>query len=225
VLLIVVTAGSVGGNRLLVPNQAVVRADEPNQVQREKPWKFQVAPTGNNQNAKRWKFQVAFAEADEDKRLKVKFPAVPSEPLPIEFPSEVGVEPLKVLLPPAQLEPLEVILPAQVQKDEPPVKRVFWRLPPSADTNEPLDKAVKRLGLAGQLARINAVDARDLRGQLIRIVKQNIEFEVKRLDAKDEKPMPEALQALEEASQLQKELLAFRVPEERTFRVPEERKP
>jgi RNA polymerase sigma factor (sigma-70 family) len=80
------------------------------------------------------------------------------------------------------------------------------------DSQERLDKVVDRLGLAGKLAKINAVDMRDLRDLAIRIVKQDVECDIKNLhDAKDEKSMCEALQTLVESAQMLKELLSVHV--------------
>jgi RNA polymerase sigma factor (sigma-70 family) len=83
-------------------------------------------------------------------------------------------------------------------------------LPALPDLRLRLEKLADRLGLAGNLAKINAVNARELREVLIRIVKDVIEDAVISLkDAKDEKSMREALKGLEESVQNIKELLSL----------------
>ena len=112
-----------------------------------------------------------------------------------------------VPVPNGQLAPWVPILDG---KDEPPLKNILVPLRPPADTTLPLDRVVKRLGLAGELAKINAVNVRHLREEAIRIVKQRIESQVKELsNTKEERSVREALQRLEESVQMLKELLTF----------------
>ena len=90
-----------------------------------------------------------------------------------------------------------------------PSQELRVRLPQSADTYPPLDKLVQRLGLAGQLAKINAVNGRYTREEAIPLVKQCIQLDANKLkEAKDDKAMREAVQRLEESVQVLKELLS-----------------
>jgi hypothetical protein len=88
--------------------------------------------------------------------------------------------------------------------------KIGLRLPPPDETTLPLDKVADRLGLAGELAKINAVNVRDLRAQLIRIVRDYLERDLRTLyEAKDEKSIREALKGLEESVRNMKDLLSL----------------
>jgi RNA polymerase sigma factor (sigma-70 family) len=97
-------------------------------------------------------------------------------------------------------------------KEKPRVE-IRVRLPPPPDATQQLDKIVERLGLAGQLAKINAVNVRYLREDAIRLIKERIDCDVQNLNrVKDEKSLRQAQQRLEESVKLLKEVLSFDVP-------------
>ena len=155
-------------------------------------------------------------------RLELRLPPVPRQKFKVTLPGqeqkqpEVPIEPLKVRLPPVQRQPFKVILPAHGLEQPPPLQNINVRLPHFADPEVALDKIVERLGLAGKLAKVNAVNQRHLREDAIRILIQFIELDVKDLrDAGDEKSGREILQRLEELVQMLNELLSFAVPAEK----------
>src|SRR5262249_21486059 len=123
-------------------------------------------------------------------------------------------ERLKFRLPPVQREPFLLTLPAQGPEPRPQTIKV--RLPHSADSDVPLDKIVDRLGLAGALAKVNAVSERHLLEEAIRMRKQFSTGDAKNLAySKDEKAGKEALRHLEESVRILRELQAFTVQAEK----------
>ena len=157
-------------NLLSFPGVPTEKQSKDKTPEKEKPPPKRGTPADSEEGAKALQLQGTLYDAEEEKRLTLILPPVQTEPLPVVLSPQVPSEPLKVRLPPLQREPLEVILPAHVQKDEPAPKKTKVRRPPPADTTVQLDKIVDRLGLARKLAKINAVNVRDLREQEIRIM-------------------------------------------------------
>jgi RNA polymerase sigma factor (sigma-70 family) len=240
VVLVVAVVG-VGGNRLLVPTRAAAGAQEPKQVQPKKPQpppqkdkpRIEVIKVRDHEAVGHLLF-VRDPSSGEFKPL-TREDGIPVLKGHIEFHVkklkeakddksirealkglEESVQNVKELLSlpgaPAEKQPDDK-KPGTEKLDN---KKSEKERGTPADTTLALDAVVDRLGLAGKLAKINAVNVRDLREQAIRIVKQCIECDMKKLnDAKDEKSMREAMQTLEESVQMLKELLAVSVPAER----------
>jgi RNA polymerase sigma factor (sigma-70 family) len=242
-LLLVVAAVGVGGNRLLVPTRAGDGVEEPKQVQTGKPKpppatnKPRILIEARDDGSKRQVLIVRDPSSGKFMALSREQGIVEVEDY-LEFhvkkvreaKDEKSIrEALKSLEKSIQnmTDALSLpVLPAEKAVDfnkagtERPRVEIGVRLPLTTDTLEQLDKIVDRLGLAGQLAKINAVNVRHLREDAIRIVKDYIQSTAKKLnDAKDEKSMRQALQTLAEWTQLLKELLAFSPPAEGKLKV------